>query len=185
MIRFALLLLYSVSLTANAQTNNNAAPQQWGVFEVVLAGPSTGTPFMEVEVGATFKNGNTSIEVPGFYDGGGIPVVRSLPKGDSALKIKGSLRLPCYHVYANNARSNKLHVQQSLLIVHIIPRRRIAILPRFFHQSGFHRVHVNIAEFLVYKLITDKLNRMILLLPKLVLLVLRISLPERRTALPV
>ena len=80
MTRFTLLLLFIyASLVAFAQSGKNAAPQQWGVYEVVLSGPSTGNPFMEVALDATFKNGNESIEVPGFYDGGGTYRVRFSP----------------------------------------------------------------------------------------------------------
>ncbi len=55
--------------------------EQWGVFEVVLNGPSTGTPFMDVELSAEFTDGEESIRVPGFYDGSGIYRIRFSPPG--------------------------------------------------------------------------------------------------------
>jgi hypothetical protein len=80
MIRYTLTLLFlCASLVAFAQAGKNAATQQWGVYELVLSGPSTGNPYMEVELGATFKNGKASIEVPGFYDGEGTYRVRFSP----------------------------------------------------------------------------------------------------------
>ncbi len=80
MNRFILtLLLLCASLVVVAQSGNNAAPQRWGVYELVLSGPSTGNPYMEVELAATFKSGDASIEVPGFYDGGGTYRVRFSP----------------------------------------------------------------------------------------------------------
>jgi hypothetical protein len=53
--------------------------EQWDVFEVVLNGPSSGTPFMDVELSAVFESGNESIHVPGFYDGNGIYRFRFSP----------------------------------------------------------------------------------------------------------
>ncbi len=56
--------------------------EKWGVFEVELEGPSTGNPYLEVEVKATFSNGNQSIDVPGFYDGNGVYIIRFSPHNE-------------------------------------------------------------------------------------------------------
>jgi hypothetical protein len=53
--------------------------QQWGVAEVVLQGPSTGNPFTDVELNASFRNGSDSLRVGGFYDGEGTYRIRFMP----------------------------------------------------------------------------------------------------------
>jgi hypothetical protein len=53
--------------------------EQWGVFEVALEGPSAGNPFTEVELSARFWQGGRSVDVTGFYDGGGVYRVRFMP----------------------------------------------------------------------------------------------------------
>ena len=52
---------------------------QWGLFELTLEGPSDGNPFKDVQLGATFSQGDRSFEVHGFYDGGGTYRVRFMP----------------------------------------------------------------------------------------------------------
>lgn len=51
----------------------------WGRFEAAFDGPSSGNPFVEVEFGAVFRQGDRSVEVPGFYDGDGVYRVRFMP----------------------------------------------------------------------------------------------------------
>jgi PelA/Pel-15E family pectate lyase len=71
-LRFVLLML----ACALAQ----AAPvERWGSTDIELAGPSTGNPFMEVDLSATFRQGTRSIKVPGFYDGDGKYKIRFMP----------------------------------------------------------------------------------------------------------
>jgi len=53
--------------------------EQWGVFETQVSGPSTGNPFGDVSFGARFTLGHRTVEVAGFYDGGGIYKVRFSP----------------------------------------------------------------------------------------------------------
>jgi hypothetical protein len=53
--------------------------EKWDVYEVILKGPATGNPFMEVELSAIFTNRYKSIIVPGFYDGHGIYRIRFSP----------------------------------------------------------------------------------------------------------
>lgn len=48
-------------------------------FELALAGPKDGNPFVEVEFGAVFKNQSREIRATGFYDGDGIYKVRFMP----------------------------------------------------------------------------------------------------------
>jgi len=54
--------------------------EQWGLYELALAGPTNGNPFLEVRFAARFAQGYDSIEVPGFYDGDGTYRVRFMPK---------------------------------------------------------------------------------------------------------
>ncbi|MFC0680192.1 DUF5060 domain-containing protein [Lysobacter korlensis] len=53
--------------------------EQWGVFETVLDGPSSGNPFRDVALSATFSNGADEVTVDGFYDGDGRYLVRFSP----------------------------------------------------------------------------------------------------------
>jgi hypothetical protein len=54
--------------------------EQWGRFELNLSGPTSGNPFLEVELTARFTQGNHTINVTGFYDGEGQYRVRFMPE---------------------------------------------------------------------------------------------------------
>jgi hypothetical protein len=43
--------------------------ERWGRFEVTLAGPQKGNPFLDVQFGAVFTHKHRAIAVDGFYDG--------------------------------------------------------------------------------------------------------------------
>ncbi|MET0489374.1 MAG: DUF5060 domain-containing protein, partial [Acidimicrobiales bacterium] len=51
----------------------------WDLVELSYDGPSDGNPFVEVELGAAFTCGATTLEVDGFYDGAGIFRIRFMP----------------------------------------------------------------------------------------------------------
>lgn len=53
--------------------------EQWDIFELVLQGPSSGNPFIDIDLNATFRCGDRQIKVRGFYDGQGIYRVRFMP----------------------------------------------------------------------------------------------------------
>jgi hypothetical protein len=53
--------------------------ERWGVFELTLKGPADGNPFTEVNLSATFTQGDKKIPVTGFYDGDGAYKVRFMP----------------------------------------------------------------------------------------------------------
>lgn len=75
------LLLVSVVILL-AATRLTAAPAsvaKWGLFELELKGPAEGNPFRDVRFSAIFTEGNTTVEVPGFYDGEGVYKVRFSP----------------------------------------------------------------------------------------------------------
>jgi Domain of unknown function (DUF5060)/Domain of unknown function (DUF5605)/Protein of unknown function (DUF4038) len=59
--------------------HSTADVEQWGVFELELAGPDRGNPFEEVELAAQFTHKHRSITVDGFYDGDGVYRVRFMP----------------------------------------------------------------------------------------------------------
>ncbi|GAB2790434.1 DUF5605 domain-containing protein [Rhabdobacter roseus] len=61
------------------QRNKESTVEQWAVYELVLEGPTAGNPFLEVELEATFKKGQESLVIPGFYDGQGTYRVRFSP----------------------------------------------------------------------------------------------------------
>jgi hypothetical protein len=53
--------------------------ERWGVFEISLPGPATGNPFVDVRFGAHFQYGHRTIDIDGFYDGGGTYRLRFMP----------------------------------------------------------------------------------------------------------
>jgi hypothetical protein len=53
--------------------------EQWGIFELILNGPSEGNPFTDIQVSAQFSYQHRIIEINGFYDGDGIYRVRFMP----------------------------------------------------------------------------------------------------------
>ena len=63
---------------APAQAMHPPVPQ-WEVFELSLQGPSSGNPFTDVELGATFTLGHRTVSVNGFYDGAGTYKIRFMP----------------------------------------------------------------------------------------------------------
>jgi hypothetical protein len=68
--------------------------ERWGVYEVKLSGPSSGNPFTDVELSATFEHVGTtshvsdatSLTVHGFYDGDGKYLVRFSPPSEGVWK---------------------------------------------------------------------------------------------------
>jgi len=53
--------------------------EQWDFFEVELHGSDEGNPFVEVELSAEFRCGDTIVELAGFYDGDGVYKIRCMP----------------------------------------------------------------------------------------------------------
>ena len=72
------LLVFGLTLPPAAAASIDTVPQ-WGIYEVVLNGPTNGNPFLDVRLSAVFNNGSRSIEVPGFYDGDGVYRIRFMP----------------------------------------------------------------------------------------------------------
>jgi hypothetical protein len=55
------------------------AVERWGLYEIPLAGPAGGNPFVEVKLGAHFRYRNRVVDVDGFYDGKGQYRIRFMP----------------------------------------------------------------------------------------------------------
>jgi hypothetical protein len=69
-----------LALTAGiAFADTPKSVEQWGLYEVELNGPADGNPFTETDLSATFRQGDRTLKVPGFYDGGGVYRVRFMP----------------------------------------------------------------------------------------------------------
>ncbi|WP_346854568.1 DUF5060 domain-containing protein [uncultured Draconibacterium sp.] len=73
--QIALLIFF----TGFTQQVKKTAVEQWDVYEIVLNGPSSGNPYMDVDIGAVFTNNKKSLAVPGFYDGNGVFRIRFSP----------------------------------------------------------------------------------------------------------
>jgi hypothetical protein len=80
---FKLFLLVCLALNALAQKQQRndmpVAIEQWKRFELTLNGPTTGNPFVDVTLTATFEQAGRKLTVDGFYDGNGIYRVRFMP----------------------------------------------------------------------------------------------------------
>ncbi|WP_416865743.1 MAG: DUF5060 domain-containing protein [Imperialibacter sp.] len=78
--RAVTLLLVASWLAVSCQSEEPLQTiEQWGVFELDMAGPSEGSPFMDNSFEATFTNGPQTVTVPGFYDGNGSYKIRFSP----------------------------------------------------------------------------------------------------------
>jgi len=64
-----------------AETARANVPK-WDVFELALESPSSGNPFTEVELSATFAQGHRTVEVDGFYDGAVSYKIRFMPDAE-------------------------------------------------------------------------------------------------------
>jgi hypothetical protein len=53
--------------------------EQWDVFELTFPGPSTGNPFVEVQLSGEFSRGDQVFRPQGFYDGSGTYKIRFMP----------------------------------------------------------------------------------------------------------
>lgn len=71
--------LAAASASAAPGKSPPAITPKWDVFEASFKGPRDGNPFRDVELTASFRQGNRSIEVRGFYDGDGVYKVRFMP----------------------------------------------------------------------------------------------------------
>ena len=68
--------------TFRCRHRRTSSVPRWEIFELPLTGPSTGNPFTDVQLTATFTLGHRSVAVDGFYDGDGDYKVRFMPDAD-------------------------------------------------------------------------------------------------------
>lgn len=66
-------LLLCTTATAMPKT------KRWDVHEIMLPGPATGNPYVDVTLSAEFTQGTRHVKVSGFYDGSGIYRIRFSP----------------------------------------------------------------------------------------------------------
>src|SRR4051794_32104893 len=70
------------------------AVEQWGVFELALAGPTEGNPITDVTLTAAFAQGDRRTVVWGFYDGQGQFKVRFMPDRPGEWRYVTSSNVP-------------------------------------------------------------------------------------------
>lgn len=70
--------------------DDHMAASLWGRIELEFHGPTDGNPFLDVEFSATFRNGDTNLVVPGFYDGDGVFRLRFLPNATGLWRYETS-----------------------------------------------------------------------------------------------
>ncbi|GAB2874320.1 DUF5605 domain-containing protein [Streptomyces mayteni] len=63
----------------SATARHPAGCAQWDAFEIEIDGPAHGNPFVDVELTATFADGERELRVGGFYDGDGTYRIRFMP----------------------------------------------------------------------------------------------------------
>ncbi len=81
--RGVMVLGGALSLAGGAKAQNTDI-ERWGLYEITLDGPKTGNPFVDVSLSAEFRNGASTVRVPGFYDGDGIYRIRFSPETEGA-----------------------------------------------------------------------------------------------------
>jgi PKD repeat protein len=78
-VRIQTLVTVLAFLLSALQALSAQAVEQWGLAEVDLRGPSSGNPYVDVQLRARFTQGDQTVEVPGFWDGGAAYKVRFSP----------------------------------------------------------------------------------------------------------
>lgn len=68
--------------------------EQWGVAELTFGGPSQGNPYLDIQLRATFTQGDRAITVPGFWDGGDVYKVRFSPPTPGQWQYRTSSNRP-------------------------------------------------------------------------------------------
>ncbi len=71
--------------------------ERWGVFEIALAGPSGGNPYVDVHLAAAFTQGAVTKSVTGFYDGVGTYRIRFMPHLEGSWSFSTSSNDPGMH----------------------------------------------------------------------------------------
>ncbi len=72
-------LLFFLALAITIPVFGLEETEKWDIFEISLNGPAEGNPYRDVQLSASFSNGENTMEVHGFYDGEGIYKIRFMP----------------------------------------------------------------------------------------------------------
>jgi len=81
------ILILLIPVLAFTQTQMDSV-EKWGMYEVVLQGPTAGNPFIGIELSAEFTDGERVFKPDGFYDGGGIYKIRFMPDKEGVWSYK-------------------------------------------------------------------------------------------------
>lgn len=92
---YFILAIYVILI--NIHPGSGQTVTQWDVFEIALNGPSTGNPFLEVTLSATFTHEDFHMKVNGFYD------------GDSTYRIRFMPHIQGVWTYVTASNNNKLN----------------------------------------------------------------------------
>jgi hypothetical protein len=85
----------SAEAAAPIPTSSTHPPTpQYDLFELTLEGPSTGNPFRDVTLAATFTLDHRAVTVDGFYDGGSTFRIRFMPDTPGQWAYKTSSNTP-------------------------------------------------------------------------------------------
>jgi hypothetical protein len=81
-LKLATAALTPISANASPSWASVPSTARYEVNEITLSGPSTGNPFLDVTVAATFSLGHRRVQVDGFYDGEGNYKIRFMPDNE-------------------------------------------------------------------------------------------------------
>jgi hypothetical protein len=82
---------------APAPSGKQASVEQWGIYEIVLKGPASGNPFVEVELAAQFTHSGQAVRAAGFYDGDGVYRIRFMPTQPGQWRYETTSNRPELH----------------------------------------------------------------------------------------
>ena len=92
--RFFILTLFLAAAQVIAVRQPAAVMEQWGVFEVALAGSQSGNPYLDVQLSAKFMQGRSNIVVAGFYDGDGRCKIHFMPPAKGKWRYETMSNVP-------------------------------------------------------------------------------------------
>lgn len=90
----ASLAAFAAATPSPATEDVHGPVPRWEVFELSLPGPSTGNPFVDVQLGATFSLEHRTVKVDGFYDGDGTYKIRFMPDAEGRWNYATSSNAP-------------------------------------------------------------------------------------------
>ncbi len=68
--------------------------ERWDTYEIELAGPADGNPFLDVDLSASFEHDGKQQTVGGFYDGDGVYRIRFMPDSEGHWKYTTASNKP-------------------------------------------------------------------------------------------